>query len=228
MCAFMRRFDDDYQDAYQKVQAGLIGQPVYFRSYQVETQLKSNEVYYNYLRNCGGVFVDSVVHDIDLSLMFLGEDCVPKSVTAIGTASVFTDLAKTGDGDNALGLVEYWGGKMAHFYSSKTATHGYDNESQIYGLGGKLSINALPRRNRVELSNGDGIHVESSQTWATRYSGGFLSEANAWVDAIIEGKPMPVPVASSVKALVIAEALQESLRTGKKIDFNEDGTRIAV
>lgn len=47
-----------------------------------------------------------------------------------------------------------------------------------------------------------------------------MSEINAWVDAVLDDKPMPVPLRSSLTGLVIAKALQGSLRTGKKIEFD--------
>jgi myo-inositol 2-dehydrogenase/D-chiro-inositol 1-dehydrogenase len=47
-----------------------------------------------------------------------------------------------------------------------------------------------------------------------------VTEAIAWVDAVLDDKPMPVPLRSSLTGLVIAKALQESLRTGKKIEFD--------
>ena len=47
-----------------------------------------------------------------------------------------------------------------------------------------------------------------------------MTEVNAWVDALLDDKPMPIPLRSSLTGLVIANALQESLRTGKKIEFD--------
>ncbi|GKZ37783.1 hypothetical protein AbraIFM66950_009541 [Aspergillus brasiliensis] len=202
MVAFMRRFDESYQAAYQKVQAG-------------------------YLRTCGGSFIDAVIRDIDLSLMFLGEDSIPKSCSAHGVNAVFEDLAQMGDADNAVGICEYWDGKIAHFYLSRTSgAAGYDNQSEIWGLEGKIGVKATPRRDRVEVSDVRGIHTDAIPTWYDRYAPAFVSEAIGWVEAILEGKPMPVPLSSSWKALVIADALQESLRTGTRVNFDRDGKRL--
>lgn len=228
MVAFMRRFDENYDDAHTKVKAGAIGKPTIFRSHQADCGNVNDSMYYDYLRTCGGIFIDSVIHDIDLSLMFLGEDSVPKSVSAVGTAAIFTDLAETGDADNAVGVCEYWGGKIANFFLSRTSKHGYDNETQIWGPDGKVAVNSVPRKNRVELSTTSGVQFDACPTWYDRYVPAFVNEVNAWVDAVLDGKPMPVPLSSSLKSMVIAEALQESLRTGKKINFSEDGKRLLL
>lgn len=226
MVAFMRRFDENYREAYQKVQAGVIGRPIVFRANQCQ-YLDTDPVYYEYLRTCGGSFIDAVIHDIDLSLMFLGEDSVPKSCSAHGINAMFTDLAKSGDADNVIGICEYWDGRIAHFYLSRTSgASGYDNQSEIWGLDGKIGINGTPRKDRVEVVDARGIHIDADPSWYERYIPAFVSEAVGWVDAILDNKPMPVPLSSSWKALVIASALQDSLKTGETVKFDRDGKRI--
>ncbi|KAH7134269.1 NAD-binding Rossmann fold oxidoreductase family protein [Dactylonectria macrodidyma] len=222
MVAFSRRFDDSYQDAYEKVQAGVIGKPFIFRSHGCE-KLDQSPFFHSYLKNSGGIYFDAAIHDIDLSLMFLGEDSVPKSVSAMGTASFFSALAETGDADNAIGVCEFWDGKMAHFYHSRTCAHGYDNTSEVIGTTGKLAINLTPRRNRVEIGDSSGLRIESTPSWYDRYVSAFVVEANSWVGAILDDKPMPIPLRSAVTSLVIAEALQESLKTGRRTDFTRQG-----
>ncbi|OJJ04018.1 hypothetical protein ASPVEDRAFT_30497 [Aspergillus versicolor CBS 583.65] len=93
MVAFMRRFDDSYREAYDKIQAGVIGRLIVFRANQCQ-YTDTDPLYYDHLRNCGGSFIDAVIHDIDLALMFLGEDSIPKSCSAHGINAVFTDLEK--------------------------------------------------------------------------------------------------------------------------------------
>lgn len=224
MVAFCRRFDESYQDAYEKVQAGVIGKPFIFRSHGCE-KLDDSPFFRQYLKNSGGIYIDSAIHDIDLSLMFLGENSTPKSVSATGTTSFFTQLAEAGDADNAVGVCEFWDGKIAHFYHSRTFAHGYDNATEIIGTSGKLSINMTPRHNRVEICDSAGVKIEPTPSWYDRYISAFVVEANAWVEAILDEKPMPIPLRSVVTSLVIAKALQESLKTGRRIEFTREGQR---
>ena len=225
MVAFVRRFDENYQDAFVKIQQGLIGRPLVVRSIGCEkTDISS--YYKEYLKASGGIFVDSVIHDIDLAIFMLGEESRPKSVSASGLIATHYELAALGDADNAVGTCEFWDGKIAFFYNSRTAAHGYDNATEIFGTAGKLSINMTPRRNRVEICDGDGfVKVEPTAGWYDRYSGAFAIEMNSWVNAVLEGRPMPIPLRSSLTSLRIAMALQESLRTGQKIEFDESGLR---
>ena len=225
MVAFVRRFDENYQDALEKIQRGIIGRPIVVRSIGCE-KLDMSLSYKQYLSSSGGIFVDSIIHDIDLALFLLGEDSVPKSVYAVGTIAAHTELAEAKDADNAVGICEFWNGKIAFFYNSRTAAHGYDNATEIFGTAGKLSINMTPRRNRVEICDGDGyVKVEPTPGWYDRYSAAFVGEANSWVQAVLDERPMPISIKSSLSSLTIATALQESLSTGQKISFDAGGVR---
>ena len=225
MVGFMRRFDESNQDAYKKLREGAIGRPVVMRAHSC-AKLDLSPFFKHYLQASGGIFLDSTIHDIDLALFFLGDDLKPKSVSAVGVAAVYTELNEAGDADNAVGICEFWDGKFAFFYNSRISRHGYDNAAEIMGTGGKLSINMTPRKNRVELCDGDGyIKEEATPEWYDRYSEAFVTEVNVWTDALLNGKPMPIPLRSALTSLDVATALQESLRTGSKIEFTPEGLR---
>ncbi|KAL7757096.1 hypothetical protein ACKLNR_014089 [Fusarium oxysporum f. sp. zingiberi] len=226
MVGFVRRFDDSYREASLKVKQGQIGVPTVIRSQACE-RVDTSPFFRQYLRNSGGIFVDAIIHDIDLALVFFGEHSLPKSVAAMGTTTVHTELAEQGDADNAVGICEFWDGKIAFFYNSRMAAHGYDNVTEVFGTEGKLSINLVPRKNRVEVCDSDGyVKVEPTPSWYDRYEDAFKIEMNSWVNAVLDGQPMPVPLRSSLTGLVIATALQESLATGRKIFFDERGARV--
>ncbi|KAI9146809.1 Oxidoreductase family, alpha/beta domain-containing protein [Paramyrothecium foliicola] len=224
MVAFVRRFDESYQDALSKIQLGGIGKPLIYRSQQYEKG-DLGPFFTGYLKNSGGIFVDSIIHDIDLALMFLGDmECIPKSVSAVGRNAVHTYLSEMGDADNAVGVCEFWDGRFAFFYNSRIAAHGYDSQSEIFGSSGKVSVNLTSQRNRVEFCDSDGvIKTDPTPSWYDRYKEAFVAEVNEWVNAVLDGKPMPIPLRSSLTSLIIATSLQESLRTGQKIHFDRTG-----
>lgn len=227
MVGFARRFDDNYQDALAQIKQDAIGRPIVIRSQGCEP-LDESPFFKQYLKASGGIFVDSIIHDIDLALFFLGEDSRPKSVSAVGVAAIHKEIAAYGDGDNAVGICEFWDGQIAFFYNSRTTAHGYDNATEIFGTAGKLSVNLIPRRNAVELADKDGyVKTFPHPGWYDRYASAFLTEVTRWTDALLDGKPVPVPLRASLVSLRIAKALQESLRTGQKIFFDRNGVQLA-
>lgn len=233
MVGFTRRFDENYQEAVQKIREGSIGSPVVIRSQGCE-KLDDGQFMHSYVANAakaGGFFVDSFIHDIDLTLSFLeadGKTPVPKSVCALGTAAHFKELEHESlrDADNAVGMVQFWGGQISFHYNSRTAAAGYDNQTEIFGTAGKISVNLVSKRNRLELSNTEGVHVSALPSWYDRYKPSFVTELIAFTDAVLEQKPMPISLESCVTSLTIAQGLQESMRTGKKIEFDETGKRL--
>jgi myo-inositol 2-dehydrogenase/D-chiro-inositol 1-dehydrogenase len=223
MVAFMRRFDDSYRDAYTKMKAGAIGEPLIYRSHSCDRAIDS-PAFREYLVTSGGIFTDATIHDIDLSLMFLGDDSIPKSAYAVGMAAKYKELEAVGDVDNGIGIVEFWSGRIAYYYESRTSAHGFDNVCELWGTDGKLMVNSTPRKNRVQLCGRDGYtKVEPDLTWYDRYVPAYVDEANTWVDAILDAEPLPIPLRSSLKSLIIANGLMESLRTGRKVEFTKEG-----
>lgn len=224
MVGFVRRFDEEYRSALQKIQEGAIGDPIIVRSQGAE-KLDKSGFFVEYARQSGGIFVDTVVHDIDLTLSFLGEDIKPKALWAAGLIAHHHELSEVQDVDNAVGVVEFWGGKIAHYYHSRTTAHGYDNCTEIVGTKGKVSVNLVPHSNRIQVSNSSGIVQDATPGWIDRYREAFVVELDQFTDSILENKELPLRLTSACTGLEIALCLQESLRTGRKIEFDANGKR---
>jgi predicted dehydrogenase len=107
-----------YQSAYGKVEQGQIGRPTILRSQTCDKHDPSG-FFVEYAAWSGGVFVDMSVHDIDLTLWFFGNQILPKSISAHGCIAVQPGLAQHKDVDNAVGIVEFWGGQIAYYYCSR-------------------------------------------------------------------------------------------------------------
>jgi myo-inositol 2-dehydrogenase/D-chiro-inositol 1-dehydrogenase len=126
MCGFSRRFDASYRDAFTKMSEGLIGTPSVFRS-QTCDKLDPTGFFVDYAQFSGGIFVDCSIHDIDLALWFFGQASVVKSVTAVGITAISPELRKWNDRDNALGIVEFYGGRIAQLYCSRMMAAGQED-----------------------------------------------------------------------------------------------------
>lgn len=116
------------------MKSGLIGRPSVFRS-QTCDKLDPSGFFVEYAQFSGGIFVDCSIHDIDLALWFFGEDSVVKSVTAIGITAVSPELRKYNDRDNALGIVEFYDGRIAQLFCSRMMAAGQEDCSSLPMLG---------------------------------------------------------------------------------------------
>lgn len=225
MCGFSRRFDSSYRDAYQKMSTGTLGTPSVMRS-QTCDKLDPTGFFVAYAEFSGGIFVDCSIHDIDLALWFFGQDSKVKSVSAVGITAVEPDLRKHNDRDNAVGLVEFYNGKMAYFYASRMMAAGQEDSTEIIGTRGKVSVNTQPQVNLVNTFDGSGVHRDIPQHYYDRFEYAFVTESNEFTSCVLENTPVPVRLDGAVQAVRIGAALQESLITGNKIFFDESGSRV--
>lgn len=150
-----------------------------------------------------------------------------KSCYAVGVTATQPALAQHGDVDNGIGIVEFHGGKIAYFYSSRMMAAGQHDETEIIGTAGKISVNARPAMDLVEMHEVGGVKREIVQDYYGRFEEAFVREGVEFTDACLEGGELPFGLGSAVEALEIGVALQESLRTGRKIEFGVDGGRIS-
>jgi len=225
MCGFSRRFDDSYRDAFHKMDTGLIGRPSIFRS-QTCDMLDPSGFFVAYAEFSGGIFVDCSIHDIDLALWFFGQDSRVKSVVSSGITAVQPELRKHEDMDNAVGIVEFYGGQIAYLFCSRMMAAGQDDATEIIGTEGKLTVNAQPMSNLVNIYEPTGVRREIPPHYYGRFEQAFVTEANEFTAACLDDLKLPMKLTGAVQAVKIGCALQESLNSGKKIYFDEVGRRV--
>ncbi|KAK8147082.1 hypothetical protein G3M48_002207 [Beauveria asiatica] len=224
MCGFSRRFDEHYRNAHAKMSRGDIGRPSVFRS-QTCDMLDPSGFLVAYAEFSGGIFVDCSIHDVDLALWFFREedDAKVRSVSAVGITAVEPGLCRYDDRDNAMGLVEFADGRIAHLYSSRMMAAGQDDATEIIGTRGKLSVNSLPAANLVRVYEAGGMRQEVPQNYWDRFKNAFAREAVEFTDCCLDDTEVPVKLTTAVAAVRIAAALQQSMITGEKIWFNQLG-----
>ena len=155
MIGYGRRFDPSYRDAYDKIQAGMIGAPFLVRSQNLDMNDPSG-FFVRFAPTSGGIFLDCTVHDIDLARWFLGNPR-PLRVFAAGTVAIHQGLREFGDVDNGVATCEFDGGKLACFYASRTMAHGHETATEIFGTAGRLAVGASPRLTPVDISDAHGV-----------------------------------------------------------------------
>ncbi|KAL4908468.1 hypothetical protein BDW74DRAFT_188464 [Aspergillus multicolor] len=224
MAGFSRRFDASYRDAAEKIQSGSIGTPFLVRSNTCDLKDETG-FFVRYAARNGGIFVDCAIHDIDLTLWYM-DSPIPKACWAAGSLQAHPELAENGDVDNAVGIVEFWGGKIAYFYCSRTQAHGHDVLTEITGTEGKVLVNVIPRANNVVLADKGGLRHEVQPEYWQRFEHAFATEANEFVDAVLSDKKVPVELETGITVMKIGQALQTALLSGEVVRFDGKGERV--
>lgn len=148
MVGFSRRFDDSFVEAKAMVDAGALGETYLLKS-STNDQYDESGFFVAYSKASGGIFIDCGIHDIDLARWLLRTASIKnprKEVTRVfgsGMNVRHPELEKTGDCDNALGIIEFENGTRAMIHLSRTAIHGHDTVSEVFGTEGKVVVNGI-------------------------------------------------------------------------------------
>jgi myo-inositol 2-dehydrogenase/D-chiro-inositol 1-dehydrogenase len=226
LCGYSRRFDASYRAAFERSAKGGIGRPTILRS-QTCDKFRNDDYFVRYAEHSGGIFVDATIHDIDLALWFFGANSIVKSVSAVGVNARYPGLAQHADVDNGVGVVEFWGGQVAYFYASRIMAAGQHDVTEVIGTHGKLTVNQNAANDLVEYHEPNGIRREIAQTYYDRFGPAFVTESNEFTECVLDGKELPFDLSGAVAAVKIGAALQEALRSGVKLEFDETGERIS-
>lgn len=216
MLGFMRRFDESYKYAHDKVAAGEIGTPVLFRSYSQDPE-KFIDGAIAFAPHSGGQFLDMAVHDIDLARWFLDDE--PETVYAIGGCYAHPEFAQYQDGDNVSALMKFKKGAMAFLLAGRTAPHGYNVETEIIGTKGTLRIASVPQKNLVEILDPYGVRRECSENFLERFESSYVNEIQEFVDCIIKNKKPGVTVYDGTRVSEIAYKCKEAFEKGEMLRF---------
>ena len=214
MIGFNRRFDPDFMALKAAIEDGRIG--------EVEmvtiTSRDPGAPPPAYIKVSGGIFRDMTIHDFDMARWLLGEPVV--SVQA--AASVLTDpaIADLGDYDSVNVILTTGSGKQCTITNTRRATYGYDQRIEVLGSRGAVSAENHREAN-VEIATADGyLRPPLLNFFMTRYTAAYANEIAAFVDAVATDGPMPATGEDGLKALELAEAALDSVRTGKVITLD--------
>jgi myo-inositol 2-dehydrogenase/D-chiro-inositol 1-dehydrogenase len=208
---FNRRFDPSFAALHARIAQGDIG--------SVEQVIISSRdpglPPISYLKVSGGQFRDMTIHDFDMARWLLGEE--PVELFAYGTCLVDPAVAKVGDTDSAMVVMKTASGKLCHINNSRRASYGYDQRLEVHGSKGRLMAG---NRTATTVELADGAAVTSEKPlyfFLERYADAYRAELSAFVDAVVNRKPLPVTAHDGRQAIVLAEAAVKSLKTGRPV-----------
>jgi myo-inositol 2-dehydrogenase/D-chiro-inositol 1-dehydrogenase len=212
MVAFNRRFDTTAQALRAAIDAGEIGNVRQVIVTSRDPALPPRE----YLRTSGGIFRDMSIHAFDMARWFLGEG--PIEVQAFGSRLVGPSIEEFDNYDTVMVQMHTASGKQCHINCCREAVYGYDQRFEIYGLKGML-LNENLRPSTIRRWSGTSTEAREPllNFFLERYAQAYAAELDAFVDALVEERPMPVTVCDGCLALKLADCAVESAATGRMV-----------
>lgn len=212
MVGFNRRFDPTFADIRARVRAGEIGA----LEQLVIVSRDPAPPPAAYVASSGGLFRDMSIHDLDMVRFFLG-DVV--AVTATGSNLISTEIADAGDIDGGVIILRGATGALCTITNSRRCAFGYDQRLEAFGELGMLSAaNQLPTSARFSGAAATEVAAPYFNFFLDRYTPAYRAELDHFITAIENGTPFSPGFDDGRAALVLADAANESLRSGRTVE----------
>lgn len=211
MVGFNRRFDPSFGDIRTRVAAGEIGtlEQLVIISRDPAPPPAA------YIATSGGLFRDMTIHDFDMARYFLGEVV---EVTATGANLISDEIAAAGDIDSAVVVLRGAQGTLCSITNSRRCAFGHDQRLEAFGeLGMLTAANQLPTSVRFSDAQHTEVAPPYHNFFLDRYTPAYRAEMDHFVTAVETGSVASPGFADGRAALVIADAANESLRTGTTV-----------
>lgn len=212
---FMRRFDAGYAAARKRIDEGVIGTPIVFKSSSRDPSRPSLE--YANPKSSGGMIVDMGIHDFDLARWYMGEVA---SVTAVGGVLAYPELAEVGDIDNAIITLTFASGRIGVVDLSRSGIYGYDIFGEILGTTGTLRIGYLRETPLFVMTKNQVAH-DTVPFFMERFRDAYTVQLQNFVDNLRNDREPPITIEDAIGALRIALAATRAQSTGEAVSLQD-------
>ena len=212
---FMRRFDKGYAAARQKIEDGVIGTPVVFKSSSRDPFRPSLE--YADPKVSGGLFVDMGIHDFDIARWLMGE---VDSVYTTGGTLVYPEMKEIGDIDNGIATLNFVNGTLGVVDLSRNGLYGYDIRTEILGTKGTVKIGYL-RETPIVVMSKEGISHDAVPYFMERFENAYIAQLQDFVEKLLHDKKPSVTCADGIAALEVGLAANLSREEDRRVRIQE-------
>lgn len=215
MVAFNRRFDPNFFKVRELVEAGKVGEPQVLRITSRDPAPPPE----SYIRSSGGLFLDMTIHDFDMARYLMGSEV--REVYARAAVLVDPMFERAGDWDTAVIMLTFASGALGAIDNSRKAVYGYDQRVEVFGSEGMVTVRNNTPDNHIHFDR-TGVHSALPLNFfMERYTESYLREMQAFVEAVLEGKPAPVTGTDGLAAVEIALAAARSVRENRPVKVAE-------
>lgn len=213
---FMRHFDPAYVAAKEKIDAGVIGAPVLYKSIGRDPRRTSLE--FAAREKSGGMIADMGIHDFDAARWLMGSEVT--RVYSQGACLVYPELQEVNDIDNALVSLKFANGALGNVDLSRNAVYGYDIRAEVLGSRGSLHIGSLQQTPLLVLTP-NGVTHDTIPYFMERFGAAYAAELRDFVACILEHRAPRVSGRDARAATAIAVAATLSLDEERAVDLSE-------
>jgi myo-inositol 2-dehydrogenase/D-chiro-inositol 1-dehydrogenase len=162
------------------------------------------------------------IHDFDLARFILGEDPIIE-LCASGSVMADPQLRDFGDVDTAMVIMKAASGALVHINNSRRAVYGYDQRVEAFGASGMVQSDNL---RASTLTRSDASTTDAKEPllyfFIERYLQAYRDELSDFIDAVEGGRQPSCGFEDGRRALILANAAWESVRSGAVVRIRYD------
>ena len=212
---FMRRFDKGYAAAKKKIDDGIIGTPVVFKSSSRDPFRPTLE--YADPKVSGGLFVDMGIHDFDIARWLMGE---VESVYSTGGTLVYPEMKEIGDIDNGISNITFVNGTLGVVDLSRNGVYGYDIRTEILGTKGTVKIGYL-RETPIVILSKESISYDAVPYFMQRFEDAYIAQLQDFIEKLLHDKEPSITCADGIAALEIGLTAKFSYDENRCVEVKE-------
>jgi myo-inositol 2-dehydrogenase/D-chiro-inositol 1-dehydrogenase len=210
MMGFNRRFDPSFRALKARLDDGEVGKLEVVRITSRDPEPPPAE----YAKVSGGLFRDMMIHDFDTARWLLGDE--PVELYAQASCLIDPAIGEAGDVDTAVVVMKTASGVLCQIDNSRRAAYGYDQRIEVLGERGMLQANN-PQPTTVVRTTAAGEAADKPPWFfLERYADAYRAELDAFLD-VLEGGAPPVTGHDGLRALLLAEAANDSLESRRAV-----------
>ena len=163
----------------------------------------------------GALFLETMVHDLDMARWLLGEE--PVEVFAMASCLIAPEIRALGEVDTAVLVLRTASGRLGQINNSWRATYGYDQRIEVLGSGGMVRSDNV-RRSTVERYDARAVRSDVFQYFfIDRYLASYRLALDHFGAVVRHGTAPLISAEDGRRALVLADAALRSARSGQPV-----------
>lgn len=211
---FMRRFDPAYTEAKQRISAGDIGKPLFFKG----TSRDGNIPPMDFIKNSGGIFLDLAIHEYDIARYLMDSEI--SDVRATGSVLRYEYMRELNDLDYATTFLNFNSGASGDIETSWISPYGYDIRGEVVGSEGAIQIGSM-QQHQIQLLNARGNTYDIIPDFPTKFENAYLLEMEHFIESLRKQEPPRCNAVDGKIALEVSTLATESYQRGETVKIPE-------
>jgi myo-inositol 2-dehydrogenase/D-chiro-inositol 1-dehydrogenase len=163
----------------------------------------------------GTIFTQTLIHDFD-TLLWLNPGAKPVTVHATADALVAPEFKDAGLLDTAVAVIHFDNGAIAVAEASFAAAYGYDVRGEVFGSAGMVTMGETARSSLVHYTAA-GRHADTVRGDVELFRDAYTAEFTEFANSVREGRTPAVTGEDARRALLVALACIESVKTATPV-----------